>query len=104
MRREKSKGRPPEDESTDARHRGGTARSSEEAPVMGAERRGCVVQGVFIDQPGMGGISEYHQAIRLAEQWEPDELRGSRPVLRAAGGEIPPADSPNPLKTVTKSK
>ena len=62
MRREKSKGRPSEDESTDARHRGGTARSSEEAPVMGAERRGCVVQGVFMDQPEMGGINEYHQA------------------------------------------
>ena len=44
-------GSPPEDESTDASHRGGTARSSEEAPVMGVERRGCVAQGVFIDQP-----------------------------------------------------
>ena len=65
MIREKSKGGgPPEDESTDAGHRGGTARSSDEAPVMGVERRGCVVQGVFIDQPGMGGVSEYHQAIR----------------------------------------
>jgi hypothetical protein len=62
MRREKSKERPPEDESTDARHRGGTARSSEEAPVMGVERRGCVVQEVFIDQPEMGGINEYRQA------------------------------------------
>ena len=28
------------DESTDARSRGGTARSSEEASVMGVERRG----------------------------------------------------------------
>ena len=62
MRSEKSKGRPSEDESTEARHKGGTARSSEEAPVMGVERRGCVVQRVFIDQPGMGGISEYSQA------------------------------------------
>ena len=70
---------------------------------MGVERRGCVVQGVFIDQPEMGGISEYHQAISLAEQWEPDELRGSRPVLRAAGGEIPPADSPGYPKTEKKS-
>jgi len=43
--------RTPEDESTDAGHRGWTARSSEEAPVMGVERRGCVAQGVFIDQP-----------------------------------------------------
>ena len=39
-----------------------------------------------------------------AEQWEPDELRGSRPVLRAAGGEIPPADSPSLLKTVMISQ
>src|ERR1700688_2763809 len=29
-----------------------------------------------------------------AEQWEPDEVRASRPVLRAPGGEIPPGDSP----------
>ena len=28
------------------------------------------------------------------ERREPDELRGSRPVLRGAGGEIPPAYSP----------
>jgi hypothetical protein len=27
-------------------------------------------------------------------QWEPGEPRGSRRVLRAAGGEVPPADSP----------
>jgi len=31
----------------------------------------------------------------MAEQWEPDERRGSRPVLRTVGGEIPMADSPN---------
>src|ERR1700730_5036600 len=29
-----------------------------------------------------------------AGQWEPDEARVSRPVLRARGGEIPPRDSP----------
>jgi RNA-directed DNA polymerase len=29
-----------------------------------------------------------------AGRWEPDELRGSRPVLRAPGGETPPGDSP----------
>jgi len=71
---------------------------------MGVERRGCVVQGVFIDQPEMGGINEYRQAIRLAEQWEPDESRGSRTVLPAAGGEIPPADSPGYPKTEKKSQ
>ena len=33
-----------EGESTDARRRDGAARSSGEGPVMGLERRGCVVQ------------------------------------------------------------
>ena len=58
----------------------------------------------FIDQPEMAGISEYRQAIRLAEQWEPDELRGSRsrPALQASGGENPMADSPRHLRTEMK--
>jgi len=43
MPREKSKWRTHEDESTDAEHRGGTVRSSDEASVMGVERRGCVI-------------------------------------------------------------
>ena len=30
----------------------------------------------------------------MAERWEPDEARVSRPVLRAPGGETPPGDSP----------
>ena len=33
-----------EDRSTDAEHRGGAARSRDEGPVMGPDRRGCVVQ------------------------------------------------------------
>ena len=32
--------------------------------------------------------------IRAAEQWEPDDARVSRPVLRERGGEIPPRHSP----------
>lgn len=36
---------------TDVPGRGGAARSSVEAPVMGVERRGCVVQEDGIDQP-----------------------------------------------------
>jgi RNA-directed DNA polymerase len=44
MLREKFKGKPPEDKSTDARHRGGVARSSEEGSVMELERRGCIVR------------------------------------------------------------
>jgi len=42
MLREKFKWRTHEDESTDAEHRGGTTRSSDEVSVMGAERRGCI--------------------------------------------------------------
>jgi hypothetical protein len=37
-------GGPHEDESTEAGHRGGAARSSDEASVMEGEQRGCVVQ------------------------------------------------------------
>jgi hypothetical protein len=37
-------GGPREDRSTDAGHRGGATRSSEEGSVMGLERRRCVVQ------------------------------------------------------------
>ena len=37
-------GGPREDESTDAGHRGGAARSREEGSVMELDRRGCVVQ------------------------------------------------------------
>ena len=40
MRREPSKWRTHEDLSTDARHRGGSTRSSGEGPVIGLERRG----------------------------------------------------------------
>ena len=37
-------GGPYEGESTDAGHRGGATRSSDEGPVMGLERRGRIVQ------------------------------------------------------------
>ena len=39
MLREKLKWRPHESESTDAEHRGGLTRSSDEVPVIGVERR-----------------------------------------------------------------
>lgn len=44
MLREKLKWKTHESQSTDAGHRGGATRSSDEGPVMGLERRGCVVQ------------------------------------------------------------
>lgn len=37
-------GGPHEGKSTDAGYRDGAARNSDEGPVMGPERRGCVVQ------------------------------------------------------------
>ena len=43
------------DNSTDAGHRGGAARSSEEASVMDVERRGYIDPVVSTRQPAMGG-------------------------------------------------
>jgi len=43
MLRENPKRKPLKGESTDAQHRGGATRSSEEGSVMGLERRGCAV-------------------------------------------------------------
>jgi RNA-directed DNA polymerase len=43
MLREKPKWKNHKGESTDAEYRGGIARSSVEASVMGVERRGCVI-------------------------------------------------------------
>ena len=42
-------GGPCEGEITEAEHRGGAARSSAEGPVMGLERRSCVVQLWSVD-------------------------------------------------------
>jgi len=42
--REKFKGQKPKNESTDAKHCGGTTRSSDEVSVMEMERRGSVRQ------------------------------------------------------------
>ena len=54
MRREKPKWKPHEGQSTDAGHRGGWARSSEEVPVMGMERRGPITQFRRRVNPAMG--------------------------------------------------
>jgi len=54
MLREKYKWRTHKNESTDAGHSGGAACISEEVPVMGMERRGCVVQLYFMVNHGNG--------------------------------------------------
>jgi len=51
MLREKSKWRPHKDKSTDAGHRGGVTRSSDEVSVMEMERRGYIVQLYNRGQP-----------------------------------------------------
>ena len=56
MLREKRKWKPHKCESTDAEHRGGVTRSSEEEPVMGLERRGYIVQLEERKQPETGGL------------------------------------------------
>jgi len=56
MLREKRKWKPHKCESTDAEHRGGVTRSSDEAPVMGVERRGYIVQLEERKQPETGGL------------------------------------------------
>jgi hypothetical protein len=50
MRRENFKRRHCKKESTDACHRGGNFRSSDEVPVMGMERRGVVIQFLFMEE------------------------------------------------------
>jgi hypothetical protein len=58
MRTEKPKWKTHEGESTEAVHRGGTTRSSEEVPDKGMERRGGVVEPNSMSQPAMGGADE----------------------------------------------
>jgi hypothetical protein len=51
------------DESTEARHRGGRARSSHEVSVIEMERRGSVILTFEIGQPIMGGTNEQKQTV-----------------------------------------
>ncbi len=53
MPREIHKWGDPTRKNTDASSRGGATRSSDEASVMGVERRGCVIQSVSSGQPEM---------------------------------------------------
>ncbi len=64
MLREKFKQRPCKNESTDALYRDRLARSSEEAPVMGVERRGQLIQRIKIEQLlKLGGFNERRKVI-----------------------------------------
>ena len=83
-----------EGESTEAGRRGGAARRSVEGPVMGRERRGCVVRPWPLanwkrEEP----VDEATPFKATAEHREPCDSRGSCTVLGAPGREIPPGDS-----------
>ena len=91
-------GDPREGKSTDAGHRDGAVRSRDEGSVMELDRRGCGIPPRTGGQPVMGGAPWPRQSCwttkPTAGYWEPDEPRGSRPVLRERGGETPPRHSP----------
>ena len=83
-----------EGESTEAEPRGGAAHSSVEGPVMGLERRGCVVRPWPLanwkqEEP----VDEAKPFKATVEHREPCDSRGSCTVLGAPGGETPPGDS-----------
>ena len=68
-----------EGESTDAAHRGGAARSSDEGPVMELERRGCVVQ------PGLRA-NRHEGSVLSARREEPvDQAKPFSIAKREAG-------------------
>lgn len=73
MLREKHKWKPHKCESTDAEHRGGATRSSDEGSVMGLERRGSIVQLEVKRTTGNGRI-QLEQAkpfcITKQQVWE----------------------------------
>src|SRR5262249_54944000 len=99
-----------EGESTEAGHRGGAARSSVEGPVMGLERRGCVVRPwllanwrqeepvdeakPFRQRPNIGSRVTREGHARF---WERPEVKFLR-ATRHAG--CPPAA--NPPRTAAK--
>ncbi len=92
-------GDPREGESTDAGHRDGAVRSRDEGSVMELDRRGCGIPPRTGGQPVTGGATWPRQSCwttkPTAGYWEPDEPRGSRPILRERGGETPPRHSPS---------
>ena len=69
-----------EGESTDTQRRDGAARSSDEGPVMGLERRGCVVQPEAMGQLATGGARGQGKAVR-------DPQTGSLGSLQACEGQ-----------------
>jgi hypothetical protein len=68
MIREKSKRRTLKEESTEAKYRGGMARSSEEVSVMEMERRGSCYPVLNFSQPIILGGAKWTKQSRLRFQ------------------------------------
>jgi len=81
MPREKSKWRPHEDESTDAEHRGGLLRISDEASVMEVERRGQHVQIYLLVNQKWEEPSSNANLRFVRGHEEPYDMRVSRTCL-----------------------
>lgn len=90
MLREKSKWQTHKDLSTDAEHRGGAIRSSDEGSVMELERRGCVVLLLHKNNPkGEDSVGRMNDRGRMSREvhvrfWE--SLRGRFPWATRLGG------------------
>jgi hypothetical protein len=63
MKRERFKWKTHKDLSTEAEHRGGPDRSSEEASVMEVERRDPDYPAFTFDQPEVGGVTGKSEAV-----------------------------------------
>jgi hypothetical protein len=82
-----------EAESSDALERGALTRSSDEVAVMVMERRGGASKvKTAVNWETRKNCRSHAGLASPISMHEPYDLRESRTVLWAAGGEIPPAD------------
>ena len=81
MLRETSKRQTRKDKSIDAMSRGGTIRSSDEVPVMGMERRDCIIQfWTAVNLGNKGGTKGQNKAFRgwiMGAGWDESLTSGS---------------------------
>jgi len=94
MLREKLKWRSHESQSTEAGHRGGVARSSEEGTVMVLERRGNIVRLQTIEQPAMGGFCRMKQSLTRLDDRSGMSREIHVPLREGAGVRFPRATRP----------
>ena len=98
MLREKSKWKSHKDLSTDAEHRGGSARSSDEVSVMEMERRGWHVQNRTLVNHKWEELMIYANLVICKGDEEPYEVRVSSTVLWETEGEVPSVYSTKPFQ------